>query len=62
MAQPRRDAVAGQVDAALHAFVGFARAVAAQQFDLAVVQRIDVGEAIADRAFQQRVAVTAAAS
>ena len=33
-----------------------ARAVAAHQFDLQVVQRVDVGEAVADRALQCRVA------
>jgi phosphatidylserine/phosphatidylglycerophosphate/cardiolipin synthase-like enzyme len=57
VAQSRGDAVDGQVDAALHALVGLAGAVAAQQLDLDVVQRIEVGEAVADRALQQRIEV-----
>jgi hypothetical protein len=49
------------VDAAVDPLVDLARiagqrAVAVDQFDLQVVQRVEVGEAVLDRARQQRVA------
>jgi len=47
------------VDAALHPFVGLALAVAADQFDLQVVQRVDVGEAVANGPGQSGVAFQA---
>ena len=57
VAQAGGDAVDAEVDALDDARVGVAGAVAAQQFDLHVVERIDVGEAVADRARQQRIAL-----
>src|SRR6202012_748117 len=54
VAQPRGDAVDRQVDAALHALGGrivlAPHAVAAHQFDLQVVQRIEIREPVFDRA------------
>src|SRR5688572_27082434 len=50
VAQPRGEAVDGKVDAALHALLRVARAVAPQQLELQVVQRVEVGKAVADRA------------
>jgi hypothetical protein len=44
------------VDAGAHAIVDLARAVAAHQFHLQVVQRVDVGEAVPDGSLQRRVA------
>ena len=55
IAQPRRDPVDRQMNPAVHARVGVARAVPLDQLDLQVVQRIEVGEAVLDRARQQRV-------
>src|SRR5688572_10996631 len=46
--QSCRQAVDGKVDAVLHALLGAARAVAAQQLQLQVVQRVEVREAVAD--------------
>ena len=61
VAQAGGDAVDRQVDAALqplHAFLALAPvAVAAQQFDLQVVERVEIGEAMRDRARQRRVAL-----
>ena len=54
--QPCRNAVDTDVDTALHALVGQASAVAADQLDLQVVQRVDVGESVSDRAVERRVA------
>ena len=53
--QPGRNAVDAELDALHHAGVGVAGAVAAQQFDLHVVQRIDVGHPAAQRASEQRI-------
>ena len=47
VAQARSDAVDADVDAALHALVGLAFAVAPHQLHLQVVQRVDVGKAVA---------------
>ena len=43
------------MDAALDAVVGLAAAVAAQQFELQVVERIEVGQAVADGVGERRV-------
>ena len=40
-----------------HPLVAFSAAVALQQFDLQVVERVEVGEAVADRALEHGVAV-----
>src|SRR5439155_10747054 len=53
--QPRRQSVNGEVDAALHALVGVARAMAAQELELEVVEGVEVGEAVADRAGERRI-------
>src|ERR1700730_17008604 len=55
--QPRRNAVDRDLDAAPHLFIGILRAVLLQQFHLHVVQRIEIGKAVADRTLQQRVAL-----
>ena len=46
--QPRRNTVDRHVNAALDALVAFAGAVALQEFDLQVIERVHVGEAGAD--------------
>ena len=56
VAQPRRDAIDGNMDPALNPLVSLARAVAANQFHLQVVQRINLGKAVANRALQRGVA------
>ena len=48
VAQPRRNPVDRQVDTALRPFVAGARAVSANQFDLQMVQGIDVRKAVFD--------------
>src|SRR2546426_4422601 len=53
--QRGRDAVDGEMDRAHRALVFLARAVAAQELHLHVVQRIEVGEAVADRARERGV-------
>ena len=59
VAQPCRHAVDRQVDAAMDTLIGLRfrgqGAVALDQFHLQVVERIDVGNAVLDRARQQRV-------
>src|SRR4030095_14511930 len=55
VAQPGRDPVDRDVDAAPGAVVDFAFAIAAHQFDLQVVQRVDIREAMAYGALQGRV-------
>ena len=57
IAQPRRNSVDGELDAAQHLFIGILRAMFFQQFHLHMVQRIEIGKAVADRALQQRVAL-----
>src|SRR4051812_21179009 len=49
VAQPRGEPVDGEVDAAFHAVLRVARPMAPQQLELQVVQRVEVGEAVADR-------------
>src|SRR5712691_3213685 len=56
VAQRRRDAVDGEMDGAHGALPGVAVAVAAQERELDVVERIQVGETVADRAREGRVA------
>ena len=59
IAQPRRHPVDRDVDAAPHALVrrlaGRLRAVTAHQFDLQVVQRVEVGQAVLERARERGV-------
>src|SRR5688572_25066968 len=55
VAQPCVDAIDGQVDGAYRARVAVATAVAPQQRDLQVVQRVEVGKAVADRAGERGV-------
>src|ERR1019366_706372 len=55
--QPRRNAVDGELDAAQHLFVGILCAMLLQEFHLHMVERIEIGKAVADRALQQRVAL-----
>jgi hypothetical protein len=55
VAQPGSDAVDRQVDAAGHPLVGFAGAVALEQLDLQVVERVHVGRAQLQRALEHRV-------
>ena len=52
VAQSRRQAAHGEQDAPLHQLVVIARAIPAQQFDLQVVQRFQVREAVEHRARQ----------
>src|SRR6516162_9684461 len=53
VAQPRGYPIDGQMDCLHHALVGLAGAMTLQQFDLYMVERIEVGEAVLDRARQQ---------
>ena len=55
--EPGGDAVDRHVDAALDAGVLAALAVAVQQLDLDVVERVEIGEAVADRALEERIGV-----
>ena len=55
VAQSGRDAVDGQVDPVHDALVRVAAAMPLQKLDLQVVQRIEVGETVADRAREQPV-------
>ena len=50
IAQPSRDSIDGNMDPALHPLVSLTCPVAAYQFNLQVVQGVDVGEAVTDRA------------
>src|SRR5262249_39020612 len=49
--------VNGQMDCLHHALVGIARSVTSQQFDLYMVERIEVGKAVLNRARQQGILV-----
>src|SRR5829696_4172023 len=53
--QARRDAVDREVDPLHHPLLRIAGAVAPQKLDLHVVERIEIGEAVLDRARQKRV-------
>ena len=55
VAQARCNAVDRQMDTALRPFVADASAVTANQFDLLMVQRIDVGKTVFDGLCQRRV-------
>ena len=57
IAQPCGYPVDGQVDCLHHALVGIASPVTLQQFDLYMVERIQVGETVLDRARQQRILI-----
>src|SRR5512146_1441866 len=55
VAQARGDAVDREMNRALGARVGIARAVALEQLDLKMVERIEIGKAAAYRARERRV-------
>src|ERR1700693_896858 len=55
VAQPRRDAVDGQLDPTQQMLAGAARPVLLQELDLDVVQRIQIREPVAYRAIEQRI-------
>src|SRR6266481_9308826 len=57
VAQAGRDTVDTKMNALHDARIGVARPMAPQQFDLHMVERIDVGKAVADRARQQGIAL-----
>ena len=57
VAQPCGYPIDGQMDCLHHALVGLAGPVTLQQFDLYMVERIEVGEAVLDRARQQGILV-----
>src|SRR6266481_5644546 len=57
VAQPCGYPVDGQMDCLHHALVGIAGPVTLQQFDLYMVERIEVGKAVLDRARQQGILV-----
>src|SRR5438093_3055515 len=51
--QAGRDAVDRQMDRASRADVGVAGAIAAEQLDLQVFQRVEIGKAVADAALER---------
>src|ERR687888_330834 len=53
VAQPCGYSVDGQMDCLHHALVGIAGPVTPEEFDLYMVQRIEVGKAVLDRAREQ---------
>ena len=53
--QPRRNPVDRQMDAALRPLISNTRAVSAYEFDLQMVQRIDIGKAVFDGSGQRSV-------
>src|SRR5262245_54043781 len=57
VAQPCGYPVDGQMDCLHHALVGIAGSMTLQQFDLYMVERIEVGKAVLDRARQQGILV-----
>src|SRR5262245_34923556 len=57
VAQPCGYPIDGQMDCLHHALVGLAGPMTLQQFDLYMVERIEVGEAVLDRARQQGILV-----
>src|SRR5262249_49417568 len=57
VAQPCGYPIDGQMDCLHHALVGLAGPMTLQQFDLHMVERIEVGEAVLDRARQQGILV-----
>src|SRR5438046_7275122 len=57
IAQARGEAVDRQMYPALGELIGLARAMATQQLDLEVIERVEIGEAIANASRQRRVVV-----
>src|SRR6478735_3742839 len=57
VAQSGRDAIDRDEQRALHAVVRVARAQAPQELDLQVVERVDVGAPVADRARERWIAL-----
>src|ERR1700681_153512 len=57
VAQARGEPVDRQMYSALGELIGLARAIATQQLDLEVIERIEIGEAIANASRQRRVVV-----
>src|SRR5947207_2046066 len=55
VAEARGESIDRQMDAGLHAVVGVAGAVAAQELELQVVQRIEIGQPVAQRTRKRRV-------
>src|SRR5690242_1688859 len=55
--QPRRYAVDGELNPAQHLLVRILRAMLPQELDLHVVERVEIGETVAHRALQQRIAL-----
>src|SRR5947208_7716247 len=55
VAQPCGYPIDGQMDCLHHALVGITGPVTLQQFDLYMVERIEVGKAVLNRARQQRI-------
>ena len=57
-AQARGDAVDGELDAAQHLLVSIVlRAVLFQELDLHMIERVEIGKAMLDRALEQRIAL-----
>src|ERR1700681_2318333 len=57
VAQARGEPVDRQMYSALGELIGLARAIATQQLDLEVIERIEIGEAIANASRQRRIVV-----
>ena len=57
IAQTSGDAVDRQVEGAFHPLVLVAGAQPAYEFNLQVIQRVEVGKAVADRPGEQRIAL-----
>ena len=55
--QSGRNPVDRQLDPAQDLLVGILGAMELEQFDLNMVQRVEIGETVADRAFEQRIAL-----
>src|SRR5262249_13449800 len=55
--KPRRNPVDGEMDALNNALVRLAVPVAFEQFELHVIERVDIGEPVADRTGERRVAL-----
>src|ERR1700716_4362165 len=57
VAQARGEPVDRQMYSALDELIGLARAIATQQLDLQVIERIEIGEAIANASRKRRIVV-----
>src|SRR5262245_27891130 len=55
--QTRRNSVDGEMDALNNALIRLAVPIALEQFELHVIERIDIREPVADRAGERRVAL-----